>query len=125
MCVSISDFSLDACKKTLKICERYRAIFPDLVSEIRLDLCGLDKKNIYDLFSRCNDINFTVAVAKQFSDDVHIEDALTVAGAYPFTRKKTDFPVKKIDIAVFFKLISCLAQYLWNINTRYNNEKKI
>lgn len=51
LCVSISDSGLDACKKALRKCEKYRKQFPDLVAEIHLDLCGLKEKEIFDLFS--------------------------------------------------------------------------
>ena len=51
ICVSIGNFGLDACKKALKRCEKYRKQFPELVAEIRLDLCGLDEDEVRDLFS--------------------------------------------------------------------------
>ena len=36
ICISIGDYGLDACRKALRRCEKYRRQFPDLVAEIRL-----------------------------------------------------------------------------------------
>ena len=51
ICISIGDYGLDACRKALKRCEKYRKQFPDLVAEIRLDLCGLCGDEVHELFS--------------------------------------------------------------------------
>ncbi|HIZ88269.1 MAG TPA: 3-phosphoshikimate 1-carboxyvinyltransferase [Candidatus Coprenecus pullistercoris] len=51
ICISIGDFGLDACKKALRRCEKYRRQFPDMVAEIRLDLCGLNQEEVRELFS--------------------------------------------------------------------------
>ena len=51
ICVSIGNFGLDACRKALKRCEKYRRQFPDLVAEIRMDLCGLGEDEVRELFS--------------------------------------------------------------------------
>ena len=51
ICVTISDFGLDDCKKSLRKCEKLRKIYPDIVAEIRLDLCGLTKAQLKNLFS--------------------------------------------------------------------------
>ncbi|MBO7255726.1 MAG: 3-phosphoshikimate 1-carboxyvinyltransferase [Bacteroidales bacterium] len=51
ICVTISDFGLDDCKKSLRKCEKLRKIYPDIVAEIRLDLCGLTKVQLKNLFS--------------------------------------------------------------------------
>ena len=51
ICISIGDYGLDACRKALKRCEKYRRQFPDLVAEIRLDLCGLGEDEVHELFS--------------------------------------------------------------------------
>ena len=51
ICISIGDYGLDACRKALRRCEKYRRQFPDLVAEIRLDLCGLGEDEVHELFS--------------------------------------------------------------------------
>lgn len=51
ICISIGDYGLDACRKALRRCEKYRRQFPDLVAEIRLDLCGLGENEVHELFS--------------------------------------------------------------------------
>lgn len=49
ICITISDYGAENCKRALRRCERYRKRFPDLVAELRLDLCGLKKKEISDV----------------------------------------------------------------------------
>lgn len=51
ICISIGDYGLDACRKALRRCEKYRKQYPDLVAEIRLDLCGLGENEVHELFS--------------------------------------------------------------------------
>lgn len=51
ICVTISDYGLDDCKKSLRKCEKLRKKYPDLVAEIRLDLCGLTKSQLRTLIS--------------------------------------------------------------------------
>ena len=51
ICVTISDFGLDDCKKSLRKCEKLRKQYPDIVAEIRLDLCGLSKAQMKNLFA--------------------------------------------------------------------------
>ncbi len=51
ICISIGDYGFDACRKALKRCEKFRKAVPDLVAEIRMDLCGLSGDEVYDLIS--------------------------------------------------------------------------
>lgn len=52
ICVTISDYGLDDCRKSLKKCEKLRKKYPDLIAEIRLDLCGLSKAQLKNIFSQ-------------------------------------------------------------------------
>ncbi len=52
ICVTISDYGLDDCRKSLKKCEKLRKKYPNLIAEIRLDLCGLSKAQLKNIFSQ-------------------------------------------------------------------------
>ncbi len=51
ICVSIGDYGFDACKKVLKRCEKLGKNIPNLIAEIRMDLCRMDSEEIYELIS--------------------------------------------------------------------------
>lgn len=76
-CISIGDYGLDACRKALKRCEKYRKAFPDLLAEIRLDLCGLTEKEVEDLFIH-SEIPLVATCMKRSS---HLYEAAVTAGA--------------------------------------------
>jgi len=50
ICVTICDFGYDACCHALKRVEKYLGTDPDIVAEIRLDLCGLTENETQLLF---------------------------------------------------------------------------
>lgn len=77
ICISIGDYGLDACRKALKRCEKYRRQFPDLVAEIRLDLCGLGEDEVHELFSGSR-IPLIATCMKRSS---HLYEAAVLAGA--------------------------------------------
>ncbi len=76
-CISIGDYGLDACRKALKRCEKYRKIYPDLLAEIRLDLCGLTEREVQELFMN-SDIPLIATCMKRSS---HLYEAAVLAGA--------------------------------------------
>ena len=49
-CISITDYKYDDCVKSVKKCEKLLKKFPDLIAEIRLDLCNLSEKEVEQLF---------------------------------------------------------------------------
>lgn len=51
ICVSITEYGYDACVKALKKCEKAAKKFPDIIAEIRLDLCDLSREDVRDLFN--------------------------------------------------------------------------
>lgn len=77
ICISIGNFGLEACRKALKRCEKYRRLFPDLVAEIRLDLCGLGEEEVHELFSEAR-IPLIVTCMKR---STHLCEAAVMAGA--------------------------------------------
>ena len=77
ICISIGDYGLDACRKALRRCEKYRRQFPDLVAEIRLDLCGLGEDEVHELFSGSR-IPLIATCMKRSS---HLCEAAVLAGA--------------------------------------------
>lgn len=77
ICISIGDYGLDACRKALKRCEKYRRQFSDLVAEIRLDLCGLGEDEVHGLFSGSK-IPLIATCMKRSS---HLYEAAVLAGA--------------------------------------------
>ena len=77
ICISIGDYGLDACRKALRRCEKYRRQFPDLVAEIRLDLCGLGEDEVHELFSGSR-IPLIATCMKRSS---HLCGAAVLAGA--------------------------------------------
>lgn len=77
ICISIGNYGLDACRKALKRCEKYRKLFPDLVAEIRLDLCGLGEEEVHELFSEAR-IPLIVTCMKR---STHLCEAAVMAGA--------------------------------------------
>ena len=77
ICISIGDYGIDACKKALKRCEKYRRQFPDLIAEIRLDLCGLGEDDVHELFSGSR----IPLIATGMKRDSHLCSAAVMAGA--------------------------------------------
>lgn len=77
ICISIGDYGLDACRKALKRCEKYRRQFPDLVAEIRLDLCGLGEDDVHELFSSSK----VPLIATCMKRSNHLCEAAVLAGA--------------------------------------------
>lgn len=67
ICISIGEYGLEACKKALKKCEKIRRDFPDLVAEMRLDLCGLNPSEVTELFL-CSKIPLIVTCRKRSRD---------------------------------------------------------
>lgn len=49
-CISITDYSYDDCLKSVKKCEKLLKKYPDLIAEVRLDLCNLSEKEVRLLF---------------------------------------------------------------------------
>ncbi|HIZ85370.1 MAG TPA: 3-phosphoshikimate 1-carboxyvinyltransferase [Candidatus Coprenecus stercoravium] len=77
ICISIGDFGLDACKKALRRCEKYRRQFPDIVAEIRLDLCGLSTSDVHELFSGAK----VPLIATGMKRSVRLYEAAVLSGA--------------------------------------------
>lgn len=76
-CISIGEYGLDACRKALKRCGKYRKEFPDLLAEIRLDLCGLTEKEVGELFMN-SDIPLIATCMKRSS---HLYETAMLSGA--------------------------------------------
>lgn len=49
-CISITDYKYDDCIKSLKKCEKLLKKYPDLIAEVRLDLCNLSEMEVRQLF---------------------------------------------------------------------------
>lgn len=49
-CISITDYSFDDCLKTLKKCEKLQKKYPDIIAEVRLDLCNLTEMEVRKLY---------------------------------------------------------------------------
>ena len=49
-CISITDYKYDDCVKSVKKCEKLLKKYPDLIAEIRLDLCNLSETEVRQLF---------------------------------------------------------------------------
>ena len=77
ICISIGDYGLDACRRVLKRCEKYRRQFPDMVAEIRLDLCGLGENEVHELFSSSK----IPLIATCMKRNSHLCEAAVMAGA--------------------------------------------
>lgn len=77
ICISIGDYGLDACRKALRRCEKYRRQYPDLVAEIRLDLCGLNENEVGELFSSSS----VPLVATCMKRSSHLYESAVLAGA--------------------------------------------
>jgi len=54
ICITICDFGYEACRHALKRCEKYQHTYPDIMAEIRLDLCGLTEEETQRLFCESN-----------------------------------------------------------------------
>lgn len=79
ICVTISDYGLDDCRKSLKKCEKLRKKYPDLIAEIRLDLCGLSKAQLKNIFSQTQIP--LIATCRKRSSAEYIE-ALSAGASY-------------------------------------------
>ena len=77
ICISIGDYGMDACRKALRRCEKYRKQFPDMVAEIRLDLCGLDEDEVRELFGESK-IPLIATCVRRSS---HLYEAAVLSGA--------------------------------------------
>lgn len=77
ICISIGDYGLDACRKALRRCGKYRRQYPDMVAEIRLDLCGLNEDEVRELFDG-SDIPLIATCMKRNS---HLYESAVLAGA--------------------------------------------
>ena len=49
-CISITDYKYEDCVKSVKKCEKLLKKFPDLIGEVRLDLCNLSENQTRQLF---------------------------------------------------------------------------
>lgn len=49
-CISITDYSYDECLRSLRKCERLLKRYPNLIAEIRLDICNLSEEEVSHLF---------------------------------------------------------------------------
>lgn len=49
-CISITDYNFDDCAKSVRKCEKLLKKYPDLIAEVRLDLCNLSEKETRELF---------------------------------------------------------------------------
>lgn len=50
ICISIKEFNFGDCQRALRSCERLLRESPDLIGEIRLDLCEMDETEVRHLF---------------------------------------------------------------------------
>ncbi len=76
ICVTIGEYGYDACRKALKRCEKLRKDVPELVAELRLDLCGLDSDQVYDIIKDAK----VPIVATARPSDRHLYKAAVLAG---------------------------------------------
>ncbi|MBQ0006930.1 MAG: type I 3-dehydroquinate dehydratase, partial [Alistipes sp.] len=77
ICITICDFGYDACRHALRRCERYLHTYPDLVVEIRLDLCGLNEEENQRLF--CDSKVPLIATCRRRSSDLYFPAVLSGA----------------------------------------------
>ncbi len=75
ICVSIGEYGFDACRKALKRCEKFRKAVPNVIAEIRMDLCGLDGDQVYELISGSS----IPMVATGLSRDRHLYESAVMA----------------------------------------------
>ncbi len=76
ICISIGQYGFDACRKALKRCEKLRKEIPGLMAELRMDLCGLDSNQVYDLIKDAK----VPIVATARPSDQHLYKAAALAG---------------------------------------------
>ncbi len=76
ICISIGNYGFDACKKALKRCEKLQKSIPGLIAELRLDLCGLDSDQVYDIIKDSK----VPIVATARPSDQHLYKAAALAG---------------------------------------------
>lgn len=77
ICVTICDFGYDACRHALRRCEKYLHTYPDIMAEIRLDLCGLTEDETQRLF--CDSKIPLIATCRRRSKALYITAILSGA----------------------------------------------
>ncbi len=94
ICITICDFGYDACRHALRRCERYLHTYPELVVEIRLDLCGLNEEETQRLF--CDSKVPLIATCRRRSSDLYLPAVLSGASYIDIDGIQSDTDIKHI-----------------------------
>ena len=76
-CISITDYKYEDCVKSVKKCEKLLKKYPDLIAEVRLDLCNLSEPEVRQLFIESKVP--MIAVCRKSTK--HLTDAAVQSGA--------------------------------------------
>ena len=94
ICITICDFGYDACRHALRRCERYLHTYPDLVAEIRLDLCGLNEEDTQRLF--CGSKVPLIATCRRRSSELYSVAVLSGASFIDIDGIQSDADIQQI-----------------------------
>lgn len=94
ICVTICDFGYDACRHALRRCEKYQHTYPDIMAEVRLDLCGLTEDETQRLF--CDSKIPLIATCRRRSRNLYIPAILSGAAYVDIDGVQADSQIKEL-----------------------------